>query len=171
MQIFEKIRQNAMSSNVPVTRQISTPFIIIQLIIFGLFVGLFVLLDAAEPIFFGLAIYITIAFGLQTLFSNTHKEGIIAVKQKKFEKALLLFEKSYTFFLEHNNIDKYRAITLFSGSKMCYKEMALCNIAFCYSQTGNGLKAKEYYEKVLENYPSNGLASAGLNMINSMNTE
>ena len=33
---------------------------------------------------------------------------------------------------------------------MTYKEMGLCNIAFCNSQTGNGQKAKEYYEQALK---------------------
>lgn len=46
--------------------------------------------------------------------------------------------------------------------------MGLGNIAFCYSQTSNGQKAKEYYERVLKEFPGNGFAIAGLNMINSL---
>jgi Tfp pilus assembly protein PilF len=46
--------------------------------------------------------------------------------------------------------------------------MGLCNIAFCYSQTGNGLKAKEVYTQTLQEYPENGLANAGLNMLTSL---
>jgi len=48
--------------------------------------------------------------------------------------------------------------------------MGLCNIAFCYSQINNGQKAKEYYELTLKEFPDNGLAIAGLRMINSIQT-
>ena len=46
--------------------------------------------------------------------------------------------------------------------------MGLCNIAFCYSQTGNGSKAIEFYQQTLKDYPENGMAKAGLNMLNSL---
>lgn len=46
--------------------------------------------------------------------------------------------------------------------------MGLCNIAFCYSQIGNGQKAKDYYEQALKEFPENGLATAGLNIIKSV---
>jgi hypothetical protein len=51
---------------------------------------------------------------------------------------------------------------------MCYREMALCNIAFSYSQENNGSKAIEYYTKVISEYPNNGMAQAGLKMLNSV---
>lgn len=44
--------------------------------------------------------------------------------------------------------------------------MALCNIAFCYGQIGEGQKAKEYYQQTLTEYPENGMAQAGINMLN-----
>jgi hypothetical protein len=44
----------------------------------------------------------------------------------------------------------------------------IINIAFCYSQIGNGLKAKEIYQHVLIEYPENRLASVALNMLNSI---
>jgi len=51
---------------------------------------------------------------------------------------------------------------------MTYREMGLCNIAFCYSQTGMGEKAKAVYQQALNEYPDNGLAQAGLNMLTSI---
>ena len=50
---------------------------------------------------------------------------------------------------------------------MNYKEMALCNIAFCYSQIGNGTKTIEYYKKTLEEFPENPIAESALKMLNS----
>jgi ribosomal protein S17E len=45
--------------------------------------------------------------------------------------------------------------------------MALCNIAFCYSQISNGKKSEYYYNVTLKEFPNNNLAVAALNMMNS----
>jgi len=49
--------------------------------------------------------------------------------------------------------------------------MALNNIAFCYGQLGEVEKAKEYYEKILKDYPENGLAKVGLRLLSSVNNK
>ena len=46
--------------------------------------------------------------------------------------------------------------------------MALLNIAFCYSQKGNGSKAKEYYEKTLQQFPGSEMAKSALRMLNPL---
>ena len=46
--------------------------------------------------------------------------------------------------------------------------MALLNIAFCYSQIDQGKKAKEYYQRVLNEFPESGMATAALKMIDSI---
>jgi len=103
----------------------------------------------------------------ETFSPKSHREGLKLTKEHKFEKAIPKFENSYKFFTQNNWIDKYRFITLLSSSKMNYREMALCNIAFCYSQIGNGQKSIEYYKKTLEEFPENGLAQTGLKMLTS----
>ena len=45
--------------------------------------------------------------------------------------------------------------------------MALNNIAFAYGQIGDGKKAKEYYERLLTEFPRSGIAKAALKMIDS----
>lgn len=100
--------------------------------------------------------------------SSEYINGIKKNNAEKFEEAILDFEKSYTFFKKYGWIDKYRFITLLSSSKMSYREMALANIGFCYSQIGNGIKSKEYYERTLAEFPESGLAKSALKMINSM---
>lgn len=87
------------------------------------------------------------------------------VNQQKFPDAVTYFENSYNFFNRNSWIDKYRFATLLSSSKMSYKEMALNNIAFCYAQSGNGVKSKEHYEKTLLEFPNSGIAKAGLNVL------
>ena len=57
---------------------------------------------------------------------------------------------------------------MMSPSAMSYREMALINIAFAYSQIGNGIKAKEYYQQTQQEFPDSGMANAALKMIESV---
>ncbi len=43
--------------------------------------------------------------------------------------------------------------------------MALVNIAFSYTQIGNGQKAKEYYKQALSEFPQSIIAKSALKMI------
>ena len=54
---------------------------------------------------------------------------------------------------------------------MSYKEMALNNIGFCYSQIGQGKVSKEYYERTLKEFPDSGIAKVALRLLNSMSNE
>jgi len=104
---------------------------------------------------------------LRAVVAKDHQKGMHLVKKHEFAEAIPVFESSYKFFTHNSWVDEYRYITLLSSSRMCYREMALCNIAFCYTQIGEGKKAAEHYRKVLENYPENGLAQAGLKVLES----
>jgi len=156
-----------MNSNVPILRQISWVSIIPQLVIMGIIFIIWKLLKVSDPFLNMLLTYLIISLCLRFLIPRDHRNGMNLIKQEKFSEAIDFFKKSYDFFSRHNWIDKYRFVILLSSSKMCYKEMALANIAFCYGQIGNGLKSKEYYERTLQEYPDNGIAKAGLNLINS----
>jgi len=108
---------------------------------------------------------------LQQLIPKSHKKGMKAVKQNEFNGAIEYFKQSVDFFTKKKWLDKYRAVTMFSASKMCFREMGLCNIAFCYSQTGQAEKAKALYEEILEEYPDNGIAYYSLNTINTFSNQ
>jgi tetratricopeptide (TPR) repeat protein len=157
-----------MNSKIPVVRQINWISIIPQLVIVGIIFIIWKLINVGDPFLSTLVTYLIISISLRFLLPRDHRHGMSLVKQEKFSEAIEYFEKSYDFFSRHNWIDKYRFVTLLSSSRMCYKEMALVNIAFCYGQIGNGLKSKEYYEKTFQEYPDNGIAKAGLNLINSV---
>jgi tetratricopeptide (TPR) repeat protein len=156
-----------MNSKVPILRQISWISIIPQFMIMGIILIIWILLNVSDPFLNMILTYLIISISLRFLIPHDHRKGMSLVKQEKFAEAIDFFEKSYAFFSQHNWIDKFRFVTLLSSSRMCYKEMALVNIAFCYGQIGNGLKSKEYYERTLLEYPDNGIAKAGLNLINS----
>ena len=156
-----------MAARVPTFKYIAWVSLIPHLLFLFLFVYIFQLLEFKDSFVFGAAAYLLLSYGLRTIISKDHRQGINLIKAEKFEEAIPCFEKSYQFFSRNSWIDKYRYVTLFSASKMSYKEMALCNIAFCYSQINEGLRAIEYYEKTLQEFPENGLAKAGLKMLNS----
>ncbi|MBC8052277.1 MAG: hypothetical protein H7Y13_04380 [Sphingobacteriaceae bacterium] len=157
-----------MASKTPIVRQVSWPSVIFQLILLGLLICIFQIFEFAEPFFTAALTYAILAFGLRIKIARSHRKGLQLIKQQKPIEALPFFEKSVNYFTKFNWIDKYRYLTLLSSSKMTYREMGLCNIAFCYSQTGEGYKAKEVYQMILKEYPENGLAYAGYNMLNSL---
>ena len=157
-----------MASNVPTIGQLSWPALLPQFIVIGLFFYIYDSLGTETSFLYAALTYCVLALLLRNLLAKDHRKGIRLVKQLKFTEAIPYFEKSVIFFARNSWVDKFRSLTLLSASKLSYKEMGLANIAFCYSQTNNGQKAKEYYERILSEFPNNGLALAGLKMVTSM---
>ena len=157
-----------MASNVPFVKQVAWISLLPQLVVMGL-IGLACYLAGAKEntVLYTGGLYVALSFTLRNVVAKQHREGIRLVKKQDYAGAILLFEASYSHFNENSWIDEYRYVTLLSSSRVCYREMALCNIAFCYSQIGEGKKAAEYYRQTLENYPENGVAQAGLRMLES----
>lgn len=111
--------------------------------------------------------YFALLIGLRTLVPRDHRRGIRHVRRGQYELARNCFLESYAFFTRHAWIDRYRAIALLSPSYMSYREMALCNAAFCSMQAGDGKRGEQLYRQALEEFPDSGTASAALNMIES----
>ena len=158
-----------MAVSVPTVRQTSWISVIPHFIIMFLIVGIFYFLNISDFVMKGLLTYLSLSFALKYFVPKSHREGMKLTKLNQYEDAITKYENSYNFFTKNLWIDKYRFITLLSASKNSYREMALCNIAFCYSQIGKGHIATEYYRKTLNEFPENGMAIAGLKMINSTN--
>lgn len=154
-----------MPSKAPIIRQSNWLALIPQLIIMMVIIGIWRQIHPDYAVFLGISSYILLSFSLRNFVPKSHRKGMALVKGGYFQEAIPYFEKSYTFFSQNDWLDKYRFLTLLSASKMCYKEMALCNIAYCYGQIGNGHQARTFYQKVLDDYPQNILAKSGLNML------
>ncbi|MDO4304441.1 MAG: tetratricopeptide repeat protein [Bacillota bacterium] len=158
-----------MASNKPVIRQIAWISMIPQLIVMAILVVLFGIL--IKPFEYALIVamlfYLFVSNLLRNLVPRHHRKGIALYKAGNYAQAIGEYEKSYAFFTEHAWIDKYRFIVLLSSSRISYTEMALLNIAFCYAQMGDGNRAKEYYEKVLEQFPDSEMAKSALRMLMS----
>jgi tetratricopeptide (TPR) repeat protein len=157
-----------MASNIPIVRQIGWLSVIPQFLVMGILIFIYHLIGSEMPMFWGALTYLLFSFGLRSIVPIKHRRGIKLTKQYKFAEAIPYFQQSADFFSRHNWVDKYRYLILLNSSKLSHREMAFCNIAFCYSQIGDGQKAKEYYQQTLKEYPENGMAIAGLNMLNSM---
>ena len=134
-----------MASKIPVVRQVAWVSLVPQLLLLGLLIFIFELLEIKNASLLGASIYLILSFSLRFIVAKDHRKGMRLIRQQKFEEAIPFFDASVEFFNRKAWIDKYRFLTLLSSSKMTYKEMGLCNIAFCYSQSNNGQKAKVYY--------------------------
>lgn len=158
-----------MASNKPVVRQIAWVSLVPQLIVMILLVVLFGIL--IKPFEYALIVamlfYLFVSNLLRNLVPRYHRKGIALYKAGNYAQAIGEYEKSYAFFTEHAWIDKYRFIVLLSSSRISYTEMALLNIAFCYAQMEDGRRAKEYYDKVLEQFPDSEMAKSALRMLMS----
>ncbi len=158
-----------MSSKAPIVYQVAWVSLLIQVALIGLFSLLFFLVttDTNLSAILGCMVTLALVMVLRQTLARYHRQGIRLTKAGRFADAIPQFEKSLSFFTKYQKIDQFRSITLLSSSRMCYREMALCNMAFCHSQIGNGVLARKYYEEVLTQYPTNTVAKAALNLMNA----
>ena len=156
-----------MSSRAPIVRQIAWLSVVPQLSIMGLIMWLLSIAGVQQPVLSGalafLALSVTLRFGIP----KAHRRGISLFKRKQYAEAIPEFERSYDFFNRNRWVDDWRFLALLSSSRVSYREMALLNLAFCHSQAGNGLRAKEYYQRTLAEFPDSEMARASLRMIES----
>lgn len=158
-------------ARVPVVREMAWIAVLPQLAILALFVGTATAVRGAydgRAVMLGAGAYLALSFVLRRALASQHRIGVRLMKTLRFEEALPFFEKSADYFGRHPVVDKFRSITLLSASRMSYREMALCNIAFGLSQLGRGAEARAAYERVIREYPDNALASAALRMLSSV---
>lgn len=156
-----------MSANIPIVRQVSLPAVLIIILLWVVFIAVLGILFQKHGIFIGVVLFSLLLILLQQFIPSSHNKGMKALKQNDFKTATEYFKQSAEFFTKNKWIDRYRAVTLLSASKMWYREMALCNIAFCYGQTMQAEKAKALYKEILDEYPDNGIAYYALNSINT----
>jgi tetratricopeptide (TPR) repeat protein len=156
-----------MRATIPTAGQVAWISIVPQLAILLLMILLWQFISPRMATLLGPITYLTLSVSLRILIPKDHRKGMNDVRMGDHLQALPYFQKSYDFFKKHNWLDHYRYITLFSSSKISYKEMALNNCAFCYTQTGEAEKAKAMYQRVLTEYPESYLASTALAFINT----
>lgn len=102
-----------------------------------------------------LAIYILLSVYLKVMIPRWHMKGLFYVRKGEFKGATRAFQKSYNFFFNHEWVDKYRAITLFSTSNFSYREMALMNIIYCNECLNKPDQVRKYHKLLKKEFPDN----------------
>ncbi|HEY1603686.1 MAG TPA: tetratricopeptide repeat protein [Pirellulales bacterium] len=160
-----------MAASTPVVRSISWGAAIVQIaIVIGaalLGSALFKDRDPSLGVMIGAACCLVYYRFMRRLLVNDHRRGIVLVRQQQFADAVPCFEASYEFMRRHPWADRWRCLLVGSASATSYREMALCNIAFCYSQMGEGDKALACYERAIGEFPDCAVATAALKMMRS----
>lgn len=156
-----------MNQSVPIINQTSWKHQVFPLVaLIAMMIGMS-RIDESFGIFWGVAIYFTYSYVVRWLFTNAHRRGINLMSAERFPEAISAFEESIQFIIRHPWIDKYRWFVLLSASSMSYHEMGLTNIAFSYSQLGDGKKARHFYQECLKVNPNNILAKCSMRMLDA----
>jgi tetratricopeptide (TPR) repeat protein len=116
---------------------------------------------------FGAVGFLAYSILSRRVFTRHHREGVSLVKRQEFLQAVPRFQQSLEYLDRHSWIDRFRSVVLMSASAISYREMALANIGFCYSQVGDGRRARESYEFCLERYPDSTMATAALRLMDA----
>ena len=154
-----------MASSLPIVRQVAWLSVLPQLVLLFLLMALAGALNISSPAVVGAIAYLTLSFALRLLVPRAHRKGIRLFKQERFAEAVPCFKDSYEFFSRHAWIDRWRAITMLSSSRISYREMALVNVAFCLGQSGQQQEAIAKYRRVLQEFPESKLAETALRMM------
>jgi tetratricopeptide (TPR) repeat protein len=156
----------------PVARQQSLPANLLHFAVLAAAVaaGCYVL-GFPHGIVVGAAIYVTYSFGSRMVITRAHRRGMRYCRNQQYEAAIAAYEESYAFFTRHAWIDRFRSIVFMSPSAFAYRDMALCNIGFCYAQLGDGVRAERYYQRALDEFPDSVLADAALRMVAAFKQE
>ncbi|MFO0917487.1 MAG: tetratricopeptide repeat protein [Planctomycetaceae bacterium] len=156
-----------MSSQVPIVRPMSWRAALPQFVMMAVFIGLSCAFLGREGVMLGAIAFLVYSIGSRMILMRAHRAGIGLLRQRRYQEAIPKFQESFDFLERHAWIDRFRSIVLMSPSAVSYREMALANIAFCYAQLGDGAQCRSYYERCLCLNPQNGLATAGMRMLDA----
>ena len=156
-----------MGTRTPIVCSISWPATILQLTVVATAIVVGSILDPRNGVILGAGAYLAYFFGPRYLISRHHRRGVALSKRQHFEDAIPEFRKSLDFFDSHPWIDRFRYIVLLSTSAICYREMAMVSMAFCYAQIGDGVRAREHYEACLVRFPESGMAVAAIRLMDA----
>jgi len=153
-----------MPSSLPIIRQVAWLSLLPQLTAMALCIAIAHAGGADDPIVPGVLAFLLLSFTLRSAIPRHHRAGIKLFKQERFAEAIPHFRQSYQFFSEHRWLDRWRAVTMLSSSRIAYREMALLNVAFCLGQTGQREQSIAEYQRTLLEFPESKIAQLSLTM-------
>lgn len=153
-------------SGPPIIRLVSWPHLAVNLLLLFSTTALACFFtQSIDGLWIGAGIYVAYSLVSRRVITRAHRQGIRLMHQQRYADAVQHFQDSLSFFTRHSWLDHYRAIVMLSPSAMSYREMAMCNLAFCYAQLDRGVEAKSVYQAVLNEYPHNRLAPTALQFL------
>ncbi len=158
----------AAAGRLPIIHQISWPATLLRYAVFAGVIGLAYCIAGPDGILWGAAVCLLYMIGSRRLIPRAHNRAMKLLRNGRIELAIKAYEEGYAFFSRHPWVDRFRALTIMSSSASSYREIALCNIAFCHIQLGNGQAAKRIYGRALEEFPNCELARSALRLIESV---
>ena len=156
-----------MASKQPATRKFDLTAIASQILILLVLAGAARFAGIDTPLVPAALSYLILSIALRKLVPGNHRRGVAYLRADIFDKAIEEFGASYRFFERHSWLDRFRYLTLFSSSRVGYREMALLNSAYCYARLGDDRKVREYYEKTLKQFPESEIAKSALQMFDA----
>lgn len=147
-----------MQAGFSIRASVSAMSLLIQGIFLMLLYFLFVYSGADEPFLWAAMAYLMLSYGLRYFVPLQHRKGIRQLKEGNYEAAQESFHKSYVFFTRFKWLDTFRALTVFTVSKMSFKELALLNRAQALISLNRVGEANELIEVCLKLYPKNSIA-------------
>jgi tetratricopeptide (TPR) repeat protein len=153
------------ASSLPIIRQVAWLSVLPQLLLMVGMIWISHLAGFDNPLLAGSLSYVALSFGLRRLIPGHHRAGMKLFKQERFSEAIPHFKQSYEFFLKNPWLDRWRAITLSSSSRISYRELALLNLALCQAQTGEHDGALATYRQTLAEFPDSKVAQMAIRML------
>ncbi len=141
------------------------PQVVSMLALMAIFNFLLPAENKGSSVYYAVMCYLLYSVISRHLILTFHRKGTKALHREKHEEALALFTKSKQFFERYSWLDKYRYFTMMSPSSFSYKEIAMMNIAFTYSQQEKFDLTKKAYVELLEEYPNNIVATNAMKLI------
>jgi len=131
------------------------------------FVGMGIARHFGLDPFWGIVGVLVLFFTVRSVVPRKHRKAISLMKKNEYKAAVPFFRASYDFFSRCRWLDRYRWLFILSPSRISYREMALVNMGFAYSQIGDKKNSIEWYERALEEFPESAIATASLRMLNA----
>lgn len=154
-------------SRTPIVRPISWLNAAVNLAVLSCCVSAGWLMNRQYGVVIGAASYLLLSVSLRTIIARHHRRAISFSKRQQFDLAIPEFEKSLEFFRNNAWVDDWRALTMLSAAGMCYREMALVSLGFCFGQIGDGVRSRSYYERAIREFPDNGIAECALRLMDA----
>ena len=162
-----------MAKSTPTIRVIHWPSVVLQVLFLALLIQILSWAGITKPLPFivGPIIFLLLSFGMRYWLGRDHQLGMKSIRMEQFHAAFDHFQESVNFFEKYPWVDRFRALTLFSASRMCFREMGMVNMAYCYGQMGRGEEMEKLYREVAKQYPDNPIARTVLDMIDNKREE